>query len=149
MVHCMHAEPSKHEPGTVTASEAVERFPGRRLRPPCQLPGKLLCRRRLRRIFQAFEKHCRVEGGYVGTPDVTRNPPPHGDTQQSFFLAETLKYLYLVFAPDSVLPLDQWVLNTEAHPFRLPQGIRTIATQTVPGKRHRHWRGFGSFLTTA
>ncbi len=85
----------------------------------------------------------------MGTPDVTRNPPPHGDTQQSFFLAETLKYLYLVFAPDSVLPLDQWVLNTEAHPFRLPQGIRNIATQTVPGKRHRHWRGFGSFLTTA
>lgn len=37
---------------------------------------------------------------------------------ESFFLAETLKYFYLLFEDDAnVLPLDQWVLNTEAHPF--------------------------------
>jgi mannosyl-oligosaccharide alpha-1,2-mannosidase len=28
-----------------------------------------------------------------------------------------LKYFYLLFGPDDVLPLDQIVLNTEAHPF--------------------------------
>ena len=100
-----------------------------------------------RRIFQAFEKHCRVEAGYVGTPDVTRDPPEHGDTQQSFFLAETLKYLFLAFSPDSVLPLDEWVLNTEAHPLRLPRGIKTVASRAGAGKHHRHWRGFGSFVT--
>jgi len=44
-------------------------------------------------------------------------PPQHDDVQQSFFLAETLKYLYLLFSPDDVLPLDRWVLNTEAHPL--------------------------------
>lgn len=38
---------------------------------------------------------------------------------QSFFLAETLKYLYLLFSPPSVIPLDEWVFNTEAHPFRI------------------------------
>ena len=38
---------------------------------------------------------------------------------QSFFLAETLKYLYLLFSPPSVIPLDQWVFNTEAHPLRI------------------------------
>lgn len=38
---------------------------------------------------------------------------------QSFFLAETLKYLYLLFSPPSVMPLDQWVFNTEAHPIRI------------------------------
>ena len=38
---------------------------------------------------------------------------------QSFFLAETLKYLYLLFSDSSVLPLDVWVLNTEAHPLRI------------------------------
>lgn len=38
---------------------------------------------------------------------------------QSFFLAETLKYLYLLFSPSSVIPLDEWVFNTEAHPIRI------------------------------
>ena len=37
---------------------------------------------------------------------------------ESFFLAETLKYLYLLFADDqTILPLDKWVFNTEAHPL--------------------------------
>lgn len=31
--------------------------------------------------------------------------------------AETLKYFYLLFADRSLLPLDQVVFNTEAHPF--------------------------------
>lgn len=31
--------------------------------------------------------------------------------------AETLKYLYLLFSPDDLLPLDKVVLNTEAHPL--------------------------------
>lgn len=38
---------------------------------------------------------------------------------ESFFLAETLKYLYLLFSDDSLLPLDEWVFNTEAHPFKV------------------------------
>lgn len=37
---------------------------------------------------------------------------------ESFWLAETLKYLFLLFEDDAnVLPLDQWVFNTEAHPL--------------------------------
>ena len=38
---------------------------------------------------------------------------------QSFFLAETLKYLYLLFSPTTVIPLDEWVFNTEAHPLKI------------------------------
>ena len=38
-------------------------------------------------------------------------------TQQSFWLAETLKYMYLLFSPDDVVPLDKYVFNTEAHPL--------------------------------
>lgn len=38
---------------------------------------------------------------------------------QSFFLAETLKYLYLLFSPPSLISLDEWVFNTEAHPLRI------------------------------
>lgn len=59
-----------------------------------------------------------MAGGYAGVRDVTQLPVEHDDTMQSFFLAETLKYLFLLFGPDDVLPLDQYVLNTEAHPLR-------------------------------
>ncbi|HTX19879.1 MAG TPA: glycoside hydrolase family 47 protein, partial [Bacteroidota bacterium] len=38
------------------------------------------------------------------------------DSMESFFFAETLKYLYLLFAPESALPFDKVIFNTEAHP---------------------------------
>ncbi|KAF3430965.1 hypothetical protein FNV43_RR25695 [Rhamnella rubrinervis] len=68
-------------------------------------------------IFQAFEKNSRTESGYVGLKDV--NSGVKDNKMQSFFLAETLKYLYLLFSPPSVIPLDEWVFNTEAHPLRI------------------------------
>jgi hypothetical protein len=34
-----------------------------------------------------------------------------------FFIAETLKYLYLIFSDDDILSLDKYVFNTEAHPL--------------------------------
>lgn len=69
-----------------------------------------------RDIMQAYEACCKVEtGGYTGLKDVTTGEQDH--TQQSFWLAETLKYMYLLFSPDDVLPLDRYVLNTEAHPM--------------------------------
>ena len=78
--------------------------------------------------------------GYTDLDSVLRVPPPKRDKmevwkncfsflvefpihklcfyKQTFFLGETLKYLYLLFGDDpSVLPLDQWVFNTEAHPL--------------------------------
>ncbi|XP_030381621.1 mannosyl-oligosaccharide alpha-1,2-mannosidase IA isoform X1 [Scaptodrosophila lebanonensis] len=66
---------------------------------------------------QALEKHCRTAHGYCGLRNVYQAEPVKDDVQQSFFLAETLKYLYLLFSDDSVLPLDEWVFNTEAHPL--------------------------------
>ena len=36
----------------------------------------------------------------------------------SFFLAESLKYFYLLFAAPGVSTFDQVVFNTEAHPLR-------------------------------
>lgn len=36
---------------------------------------------------------------------------------ETFYLAETLKYLYLLFAPVDTVPLDKFVFNTEAHPL--------------------------------
>ncbi|KAF6040512.1 MAN1A2 [Bugula neritina] len=66
---------------------------------------------------EAINKHCRTPDGFSGLRDVSKPNSAKDDVQQSFFLAETLKYLYLIFSDDNVLPLDQYVLNTEAHPF--------------------------------
>ncbi|GLT28719.1 hypothetical protein SLA2020_036300 [Shorea laevis] len=68
-------------------------------------------------IFQAFERNSRIETGYVGLKDVTTGSKDN--MMQSFFLSETLKYLYLLFSPPSVISLDEWVFNTEAHPLKV------------------------------
>ncbi|KAJ2889608.1 hypothetical protein IWW38_004606 [Coemansia aciculifera] len=72
-------------------------------------------------IFTAIEKHTKVKAGYAGVADVTvtNSTINHIDAMESFFLAETLKYLYLLFSPTNVISLDEYVLNTEAHPFRI------------------------------
>lgn len=70
-------------------------------------------------IFQAFEKYTRVTNGYTSIGNV-RNPANTRpkDMMESFFLGETLKYLYLLFADDpKLIDLDRYVFNTEAHPL--------------------------------
>lgn len=44
-------------------------------------------------------------------------PVKQQDGMETFWLAETLKYLWLLFGPDDLLDLETWVLNTEAHPL--------------------------------
>ncbi|OAY29138.1 mannosyl-oligosaccharide 1,2-alpha-mannosidase MNS3 [Manihot esculenta] len=69
-------------------------------------------------IFEAFEKYTKVEsGGYSSLEDVTVLPPRKRDKMETFYLGETLKYLYLLFGDSSVIPLDKFVFNTEAHPL--------------------------------
>uniref|UniRef100_A0A7E4ZXP7 alpha-1,2-Mannosidase n=2 Tax=Panagrellus redivivus TaxID=6233 RepID=A0A7E4ZXP7_PANRE len=68
----------------------------------------------------AIEKYCKAPAGYSGIRDVNSDKPNQDDVQQSFFLAETLKYAYLAF-DDEAWPLDKYVFNTEAHPFPIWQ----------------------------
>lgn len=70
-------------------------------------------------IFEAIEKYSKVRtGGYSSIHDIRRKGHiEFSDKMETFFLAETLKYLYLLFGPEEVLPLDQYVFNTEAHPL--------------------------------
>uniref|UniRef100_A0AAY4DPB0 alpha-1,2-Mannosidase n=1 Tax=Denticeps clupeoides TaxID=299321 RepID=A0AAY4DPB0_9TELE len=82
---------------------------------------------------QAIDKYCRVSGGFSGVKDVYSSNPTYDDVQQSFFLAETLKYLYLLFSGDDLLPLENWVFNTEAHP--LP--VLHMANITLPGSQNQ------------
>ncbi|XP_044743597.1 mannosyl-oligosaccharide alpha-1,2-mannosidase IA-like isoform X2 [Chrysoperla carnea] len=74
---------------------------------------------------KAIETYCRVAGGYSGVKNVYQKEPSYDDVQQSFFLAETLKYLYLLFSDDDLISLDQWVFNTEAHPLPI-KGVNPL-----------------------
>lgn len=67
----------------------------------------------------AIETHSKVEtGGYSSIHDIRQKSDIHfSDKMETFYLAETLKYLYLLFAPVDTLPLDKFVFNTEAHPL--------------------------------
>ncbi|HEX4438894.1 MAG TPA: glycoside hydrolase family 47 protein [Thermoanaerobaculia bacterium] len=69
-----------------------------------------------RRFFDDLVAHCRVEDGYTVLENVTTMKK--GDLMPSYFLAETLKYLYLLFAPEETLDLNAVVFNTEAHPLQ-------------------------------
>jgi hypothetical protein len=67
-------------------------------------------------LFDALVAHARTDDGYtVLTSVVTMGK---GDLMPSYFLAESLKYLYLIFAPDDVIDLTGVVFTTEAHPIR-------------------------------
>ncbi|CAI5455454.1 unnamed protein product [Caenorhabditis angaria] len=68
--------------------------------------------------FQAIETYARIPtGGYSSVSNVKKLKVQYKDMMESFYLAETLKYLYLLLADDqTILPLDQWVFNTEGHP---------------------------------
>jgi mannosidase alpha-like ER degradation enhancer 2 len=69
-----------------------------------------------REFFESLVAHCRTDSGYTVLKSVVTKEK--GDLMPSYFLAETLKYLYLLFAPDETLDFDTVVFNTEAHPLR-------------------------------
>jgi len=60
--------------------------------------------------------YTRAETGFAALTSVVTKEKR--DQMESFFLAETLKYAYLLFAPPSALDFDAVVFNTEAHPIR-------------------------------
>ncbi|KAL2128816.1 hypothetical protein VTI74DRAFT_8609 [Chaetomium olivicolor] len=76
------------------------------------------------RMFQAVIRATQTEIGHSAIDDVTSTSSAvlQLDSMESFWLAETLKYFYLLFSEPDVISLDEWVLNTEAHPFRRPTG---------------------------
>ncbi len=71
-------------------------------------------------MFLHVEKHTRTRIAAASLSDVTRSDPTQVDSMESFWFAETLKYYYLIFATWDTVSLDEWVLNTEAHPLKRP-----------------------------
>jgi mannosidase alpha-like ER degradation enhancer 2 len=66
--------------------------------------------------LDALDRWCRQRVGYAALDDVESKKPR--DDMDSFFLTETLKYLYLLFSPPETLDLKQVIFTTEAHPLR-------------------------------
>lgn len=67
-------------------------------------------------FFDGLLQYCRTDSGYAELKNVETKEK--SDHMPSFFLAETLKYLYLLYAPEKTLDLNHWVFNTEAHPLK-------------------------------
>jgi len=72
-------------------------------------------------MFVNIDRQCRTKISYAAISDVSVDPGPKVDSSESFWMAETLKYLYLIFSDPEVASLDEWVFNTEAHPLRRPR----------------------------
>ncbi|KAK6535934.1 mannosyl-oligosaccharide alpha-1,2-mannosidase [Arthrobotrys megalospora] len=106
------------------------------------------------KIFKAFMKHSAVGGGgFTSLDTVLRVPPGQRDNMESFWLAETLKYFYLLFSPNDLLPLTEVVFNTEAHPLpkfdpkplfktgwqrmRRPEVMKELKDHEPEGRSHR------------
>ncbi|KAF2709209.1 glycoside hydrolase family 47 protein [Pleomassaria siparia CBS 279.74] len=71
-------------------------------------------------MFQAIDSKSRTDFANAAIRNVMADGEGEKeDSMESFWLAETLKYFYLMFCEPGVLSLDEWVFNTEAHPFRL------------------------------
>ena len=52
-------------------------------------------------VFQAIERYCKTTAGYGSLRDVQNTDAEPQNKMESFFLAETLKYLYLLFDADT------------------------------------------------
>ncbi len=76
-------------------------------------------------FLDSLVKYCRTPDGYAQLKNVRSKE--QADEMESFFFAETLKYLYLLFSLPSTLDFNSIVFNTEAHPL-----LRAAALSTDP-----------------
>lgn len=93
------------------------------------ITGLPMYRQQATQVFDAFQKYSRILTGYSPISDVREKPPSNAnlhewlhkyapDRMESFWLSETLKYLYLIFCDDRRIIgtlLNHYVFNTEAH----------------------------------
>jgi ER degradation enhancer, mannosidase alpha-like 2 len=73
-------------------------------------------RRMGEKMFDDFVKYCRTDSGHAALADVTTKQQL--DEMESFVLAETFKYFYLLFVPPETLQFDRVIFNSEAHPLK-------------------------------
>ncbi|XP_060521130.1 ER degradation-enhancing alpha-mannosidase-like protein 3 [Cylas formicarius] len=84
-------------------------------------------------VLRSLQKYARVPCGYAAVNDVRTGKQE--DRMDSFVLAETFKYLFLLFADkaDVVVDLDEFIFTTEGHLFPL-----TLAGHGTNGTGNAH-----------
>lgn len=81
-----------------------------------KITGDTLYQEMGRTFFLSLKKYCRNENGYAELDNVVTKQ--QRDMMESFFLAETLKYLFLLFSLADNVDLNTTYFNTEAHPLK-------------------------------
>jgi len=112
------------EPERIDYSDMSLVSPGYYLRPEniesnyylYKLTGDELYLLRAVTYLDTLKQNCRVEAGYASLKNVVSGEKL--DEMPSYFLSETLKYLYLTFAPDNIIDIGKTIFTTEAHPLK-------------------------------
>lgn len=104
-----------------------------------RVTGEQIWRNRGYEIFEAIQTWSRGPVGYSSVWEPDSPTPERMDEMPSYFLAETLKYLYLLFKEDDCgISLDEIVFNTEAHPLPIfqwtPQEMERYRLRERPRK---------------
>jgi hypothetical protein len=68
-------------------------------------------------MVESIIRHCKNDVAFASLKNVQTFEKTN--SMESFFFGETLKYAYLIFAPESALDFKKVVLTTEAHPFKI------------------------------
>lgn len=93
-----------------------------------RITGDPIWRERGWRMFTSIRAATRAKYGHAAIENVLLNSSNvqenQRDKMESFWLSETLKYFYLLFADPRLVSLDEWVFNTEGHPFKMSRDYR-------------------------
>lgn len=87
-------------------------------------------------IVEKINEHARVPCGFAALRDV--RTLSHEDRMDSFVLAETFKYLYLLFTEkeDLVFNMNQFIFTTEAH--LLPLSLSTVTVNETASQQLKY-----------
>ena len=67
--------------------------------------------------WKDINTYCKTDLAYTAVADVTTMEQK--DYMATYFIAETLKYFYLIFSTgNNDFDFDDHIFNTEAHPFK-------------------------------
>uniref|UniRef100_A0A0B7A140 alpha-1,2-Mannosidase n=1 Tax=Arion vulgaris TaxID=1028688 RepID=A0A0B7A140_9EUPU len=83
-------------------------------------------------VMEKLEQHARVGCGFAAIKDIKTGT--HENQMDSFVLAETFKYLYLLFSDkeDIILDIDDFIFTTEAHLLPLSLSVGNFSWMMTP-----------------
>ncbi|KAF8074979.1 glycoside hydrolase family 47 protein [Lyophyllum atratum] len=93
---------------------------------------------RAAKAVESFSKYLPAAVGFAGIEDVRDPASAKIDDMESFWFAEVLKYLYLTFDDPKHIDIDEYIFNTEAHPFKAPRSRASYGSDaTIPARPFR------------